>query len=142
MTSAPAGRASEWGRLSRATIVSIVVTGLEFVALAGLVRVLPRWVAFAAVQIIANLGTFFSYKYWAFGARDVGSTKVQYARQTVVFGGSWAFNTGIASLFTYRLAVPPVLAFAISNVIVYLGWNYPLNRWWVFHEPPRTAPPG
>jgi putative flippase GtrA len=139
MTTAPSGRAVELGRLSRATIVSIVVTGLEFVALAGLVRLMPKWVAFASVQIIANLGTFFSYKYWAFGARG-GSAAVQYARQTVVFGGSWLFNTGIASLLSYRFGVGPVPAFAISNVVVYLGWNYPLNRWWVFHEPPPTTP--
>jgi putative flippase GtrA len=141
MTTAPSGRAAELGRLSRATIVSIVVTALEFVALAGLVRVMPKWVAFASVQIIANLGTFFFYKYWAFGARGVGSAGVQYARQTVVFGGSWLYNTGIASFLSYHLGVRPVLAFAISNVVVYLGWNYPLNRWWVFHERPATAPP-
>ncbi len=141
MTAAPSRRAAELGRLSRATIVSIVVTALEFVALAALVRVTPKWFAFASVQIIANLGTFFSYKYWAFNARGVGSTAVQYARQTVVFGGSWLFNTGIASLLSYRFGVQPVLAFAISNIVVYLGWNYPLNRWWVFHERAATAPP-
>jgi putative flippase GtrA len=131
---------AELGNLSRATIVSIVVTGLEFVALAGLVRVLPDWVAYASVQVFANLGTFFLYKYWAFGAGKVGSTGEQYVRQLLVFGGSWLFNTAIASLFSYRVGLRPVIAFAISNVIVYLAWNYPLNRWWVFRDHPQLPP--
>jgi hypothetical protein len=25
-----------------------------------------------------------------------------------------------------------MIAFLCSQGIVYLGWNYPMNRWWVF----------
>ena len=59
--------------------------------------------------------------------------------KTIVFGGSWLLNTGIPSLLSYRAGLGPVLAFAISNVFVYVAWNYPLNRWWVFE---REEPPG
>lgn len=127
-------RKQELGFLSRATIASVAATGLEFVILPFAVRVIPRWVAFASVQVVANIATFLLYKYWVFDAAKRGSIGKQYAKQTAVFGGSWLLNTGIPSLLTYRLGIGPVVSFAISNVFVYLAWNYPLNRWWVFHH--------
>ncbi len=120
--------------LSRAAIVSIAATGVEFLILPSVGRVMPEWAAFASVQVLANLITFVCYKYWAFDAARVGSVGRQYAKQTVVFGGSWILNTAIPSLLFYQLAVGPRLAFAISNILVYLAWNYPLNRAWVFHH--------
>ena len=125
-------RRGELGVLSRATAVSIAATGLEFLLLPAAVALAPRWVAFAVVQVAANLVTFLFYKYWAFDAGRVGSIGRQYARQTAVFGGSWLLNTAVPSWLSYRLGFGPVVAFAISNVFVYLLWNYPLNRWWVF----------
>ena len=129
--------ARELLHLSRATVVSIAATGLEFLILPFWVHVVPDWVAFATVQLVANLVTFLLYKYWAFDAARVGSLGRQYAKQTLVFGGSWVLNTGIPSTLTYGAHVNPVAAFAISNVFVYALWNYPLNRWWVFHEEAR-----
>jgi hypothetical protein len=133
-TDAPIPSRAEFETLSRATLVSIAATGLEFIILPGAVRVMPNWTAFAAVQIVANLVTFLFYKYWAFDAGKVGSLGRQYARQTVVFGGSWVLNTAVPSLFTYRMGLGPVSSFALSNLFVYLLWNYPLNRLWVFQR--------
>jgi putative flippase GtrA len=127
-------RTRELVHLSRATIVSIAATGLEFVILPFWVHVVPNWVAFATVQLVANLVTFLLYKYWAFDAAHIGSLGRQYAKQMLVFGGSWALNTAVPSLLTYRAHLGPVVSFAISNVFVYALWNYPLNRWWVFHH--------
>jgi hypothetical protein len=55
----------------------------------------------------------------------------------VVFGGSLALNTALPSLGSYVLHITPVASFAISQVIVYLSWNYPMNRWWVFARQSR-----
>lgn len=120
--------------LSRATIASIAATLLEFALLPLMVHVihLRAWVAYATVQLFANAVTFVAYKYWAFEAG--GDWRRQYVKQLVIFGGSWIFNTAIPSALTYRLGVEPVLAFALSNVVVYLGWNYPGNRYWVFRK--------
>lgn len=127
---------SSWKTLSRASIASIGATALEFALLPLLVHVLfvRPWVAYASVQLLANLVTFLLYKYWAFDARRVGDIRAQYARQLVIFAGSWALNTAIPSWLSYRLHVEPVLAFALSNVVVYLAWNYPGNRFWVFRR--------
>jgi len=43
-------------------------------------------------------------------------------------------NTAIPSFLTYRLHVEPVLAFIGSQIVVYLVWNYPGNRYWVFRR--------
>jgi putative flippase GtrA len=125
---------SELKSLSRATIASIAATALELALLPLAVHVLHvrAWIAYASVQLIANAITFLAYKYWAFEAGDRGSLRAQYVKQLVIFAGSWALNTAIPSALTYRLHVEPVLAFALSNVVVYLGWNYPGNRYWVF----------
>jgi putative flippase GtrA len=90
------------------------------------------WICYAAVQFVANAISFLLYKYWAFDAREIGDVRVQYIKQLVIFAGSLVLNTGIPSLLSYRAHLEPVLAFAISQVIVYLSWNYPGNRYWVF----------
>jgi putative flippase GtrA len=107
---------------------------VEFAILPVLVRVfhVPHWVSYLSVQFVANAISFLLYKYWAFEAGSHGSISGQYVRQLFVFLGSLALNTAIPSLLSYRLGLPPELAFAISNVIVYLGWNYPGNRYFVF----------
>ncbi len=122
--------------IGRAAIASIIATSVEFAILPVLIHVLHvrYWIAFASVQLVANAISFLLYKYWAFEAREHGAIGVQYVKQLVIFGGSWGLNTAIPSLLAYRLGVQPVLAFAISNVLVYLAWNYPGNRYWVFRK--------
>jgi putative flippase GtrA len=122
--------------LTRTTIASIIATAVEFAilwVLAHLLYVRP-WIAFAGVQFVANGISFLLYKYWAFDAAKHGTLHHQYLKQLIIFGGSLALNTAIPSLLTYRLHLEVVLAFAISQVVVYLGWNYPGNRYWVFRR--------
>lgn len=120
--------------LTKSTIASLIATGTEFVILAVLVHPLklPAWAGYISVQFVANAISFLLYKYWAFEAAEYGSLRIQYLKQLVVFAGSLGLNTGISSLLSYRFHLEPVLSFAISNVFVYLGWNYPGNRYWVF----------
>jgi putative flippase GtrA len=122
--------------ITRSTIGSAVATGSEFPLLALLVHVahVPAWVAFAAVQFVATVVTFLFNKYWAFEASRVGALHKQGAKSLVVFGGSLALNTLFPSLLAYVARITPVAAFAISQVVVYFGWNYPLNRFWVFRR--------
>ncbi len=120
--------------LTRSTIASIAATGSEFALLPILVHVVHvrAWLAYSSVQFMANAISFLLYKYWAFEAAEIGDVRAQYAKQLVIFAGSLVLNTAIPSFFSYRLHVEPVLAFLISQVVVYLAWNYPGNRYWVF----------
>jgi putative flippase GtrA len=135
MTSA--GVPSHVRALTKSSISSLVATGIEFLILPIAVHVLhlPKWTCFAGVQFIANAVSFLLYKYWAFEAAGVGSLRQQYFKQAVVFAGSLALNTAIPSWLSYRAGLEPVLSFALSNVAVYLCWNYPGNRYWVFRRP-------
>ena len=123
--------------LTKSSIASLIATGTEFVILAVLVHPLklPHWVGYVSVQFVANAISFLLYKYWAFEAGEYGSLRIQYLKQLVVFVGSLGLNTGISSVLSYKHGVEPVMAFAVSNLFVYLGWNYPGNRYWVFKKP-------
>jgi putative flippase GtrA len=127
--------------LTRSSIASLLATGVEFLLVPLFVHVLhlPKWVVFAGVQFIANAISFTLYKYWAFEAAGYGSLGGQYARQAVIFAGSLCLNTLLPSLLSYRVGLEATLAFALSNVVVYLCWNYPGNRYWVFRRPANPS---
>lgn len=120
--------------LTKSSIASVIATASEFALLPLLVHVLhaAAWLSFAVVQFFANAISFTLYKYWAFEAGHYGSLQRQYLKQLVIFAGSLGLNTLIPSLLHYRLRLEEVLSFAISQVVVYLLWNYPGNRYWVF----------
>jgi putative flippase GtrA len=122
--------------IGRSSVASLVATGAEFALLPLCVHVLhiEAWVCYLLVQFVANAISFLLYKYWAFEAADYGDIRVQYLKQLVIFGGSLGLNTLLPSLLHYRLHWEAVLSFAASNVVVYLCWNYPGNRYWVFRR--------
>jgi putative flippase GtrA len=78
--------------------------------------------------------TFSVNKYWAFDARRVGHLGHQSVKAVVVFLGSLGLNTALPSLCFYKLHIPSVAAFLVSQALVYVGWNYPLQRFWVFRR--------
>lgn len=132
--SAPAPAPSHVRTLSRATIASAVATASEIGLLWLLVHPahMSRWIAFWVVQFYCNALTFLLYKYWAFDAAHYGRASRQYFKQLLIFAVSVVLNTAIPSFLTYRLHVEPVVAFIISQIVVYVAWNYPGNRYWVF----------
>jgi putative flippase GtrA len=119
--------------LVRSSIASLVSIGIELllVQIFDFFRIEPV-ISFVIVQILGTIMTFAGNKYWAFEATHTGRTVTEGSRAIIVFGGSFVFNTALSSFGTYTLHAPPVLAFLGSQAIVWLVWNYPMNRWWVF----------
>ena len=118
--------------LAKSTIVSAVVILVEITLIYLGERVsVPEVMSYAGVQIIGTSITFVLNKYWVFEV-PTGSVFKQGAKAMCVFGGSLTLNTLLPSIGSYVLRVPPVPSFLASQVIVYLAWNFPLNRWWVF----------
>lgn len=126
-------------RSSIASLISIVIE-LLLVQLFDILDVEPV-ISYVVVQILGTIMTFAGNKYWAFEASRTGRTVSEGSRALIVFGGSFVLNTGLSSLGSYVLHAPPVVAFLGSQAVVWLGWNYPMNRWWVFRDSHR-APPG
>ena len=91
-------------------------------------------ISYVVVQILGTIMTFAGNKYWAFEASRTGRTVTEGSRAVIVFGGSFVFNTALSSFGSYVLHLPPVLAFLGSQAVVWLAWNYPMNRWWVFRR--------
>ena len=120
---------------TRSSIASVIATGAEFALLPVLVHVvhLADWAAYGAVQFVGTLITFMLSRYWAFEAEDA-KLHSQGFKYAVVFGGSFALNTALPSVGSYVLHREPVLAFGVSQVLVYLCWNYPMNKYWVFRK--------
>ena len=119
--------------LARSATASALVLAVELVGVALLdIAGVAVALAFAAVQIAGTMLTFVLNKYWAFGAGSTGRGPVEAAKSAIVFAGSFALNIALPSFATYGLHVVPVIAFTGSQVVVGLGWNFPLNRWWVF----------
>jgi putative flippase GtrA len=127
--------------LTRSVLVSLVTLAAEFALLPILHRLLgmPNASCYAAVQLVGTSITFGLGRHWAFEAARPGTLRAQSVRYVAVFAGSFVLNTLLPSIGSYVLHFPPVPSFAASQAIVYVGWNYPLNRWWVFREGLRPA---
>ena len=119
--------------LARSVVVSLAVFVVELAGVAAFDAVgIASATAFAAVQILGTCLTFLANKYWAFDAATTGRGPREAARSAAVFAGSFALNIALPSAGTYVLRLRPTIAFTVSQIIVGLGWNYPMNRSWVF----------
>jgi putative flippase GtrA len=119
-------------RSSIASLISLLIE-LLLVQLFDFYRLEPV-VSFVIVQILGTIMTFAGNKYWAFEASRTGKTVTEGSRALIVFGGSFVLNTALSSFGSYVLHAPAVLAFLGSQAVVWIGWNYPMNRWWVFRS--------
>jgi putative flippase GtrA len=126
-------RKSHFWTLLRSSVSSLIVIGVEV----GLIHLLdaidvPAYVSFAAVQLVGTTITFVMNKLWVFAAARTGAVVQEGAKAILVFGGSLTLNTVLPSIGSYVLRVPHIPSFLAAQAIVFLCWNYPLNRWWVF----------
>ena len=122
----------------RSVVTSLFTTALDFGSLIGLTElahvnyVLSTWVG----SIVGSLANFTINKQWAFSARGA-PTGPAFGRFLIVQAGSSGLHTLGVWLFTRFGRLPYPASKAIVATLVYLGWNYPLNRWFVF---PTSAP--
>jgi putative flippase GtrA len=117
----------------RSTLTSIFTTALDFATLTGLVEgfgvdyVLATWVG----TVVGSLSNFTINRVWAFDARDQPHAG-QFLRFVVVQAAASLWHTlGVWGL-THFLGIPYLASKGITSALVYLGWNYPMNRWFVF----------
>jgi len=123
------------GTFSRSALTSLFTTALDFGTLTGLVEllgvdyVLATWLG----SIVGSLCNFTINRVWAFDARERPGTG-QFLRFILVQVGASLWHTLGVWAFTRLLGVPYQASKLIIAAAAYLGWNYPMNRWFVFRR--------
>jgi putative flippase GtrA len=124
---------SELATFSRSLVTSLLTTALDFGTLVGLTElagvnyVLSTWIG----TIVGALANFTINKAWTFHARDMPAVPAMARFVGVQAGSSGLHTTGVWVLTRFARLPYPVSKLVIAAV-VYLTWNYPLNRWFVF----------
>jgi putative flippase GtrA len=130
-----AHRPSELVTFSRSTVTSLITTALDFGTLVGLTElagvnyVLATWIG----TVVGSLANFTINKLWAFYHSDAPALPA-FTRFAVVQAGASGLHTAGVWMLTQFLRLPYPISKLLIAAAVYLGWNYPLNRWFVFHH--------
>ena len=124
----------------RSLLTSLFTTALDFgtliglTELAGLNYVLATWLG----TVVGSLANFAVNKLWAFSAREAPAVPAL-GRFVLVQAGASAWHTAGVWALTRFGRLPYPVSKLIVAAAVYLAWNYPLNRWFVFN--PRHLRP-
>ncbi len=119
------GRGSVW----RGTVAAVVATVLDFGVVVALVSGLglAAWFATGLGALIGAEVNFTLCRHWAFGGADDPAAP-QAFRYGVTSGSSAALNAGGVAVLSILPAVPYPAAWAVVRLVVFLVWNYPLQR--------------
>ncbi len=134
-TPSDAAVADRRGTFSRSTLTSLFTTALDFATLTSLVEalgvnyVLATWLG----TVVGSLSNFTINRVWAFNARDRPG-RGQFVRFVLVQAGASLWHTLGVWLLTRFVGVPYQESKLIIAVVAYLGWNYPMNLWFVFRR--------
>lgn len=126
------------GAFGRYAATSALATAADFV-IAGSLHVAGASAALATfLGCAAGGGVSFSLsRRWTFQA-GAGAALPQAARFLFVWATSALLNSaGVPVLLSWLGSFP--VAWGFVRAAVYLGWNYPLSRWFVFSREARAA---
>jgi putative flippase GtrA len=121
-------------------VTSLLTTALDFGTLVGLTElagvnyVLATWIG----TIAGAVANFTINKLWAFHARELPAMPAL-SRFVVVQAGSSGLHTSGVWVLTRFAGLPYPVSKVVIAAVVYLAWNYPLNRWFVFGRRPPPA---
>ncbi|EYF05596.1 GtrA family protein [Chondromyces apiculatus] len=126
--------------LPRSIVVSVLATALDFTVVRVLVHTwgLSAPLATALGCVAGGVLAFTLSRTWVFEARS-GSRAHQALRFVFVSGTSAALNAGGVALLLLFPAMGDKLAWAVTRLVVFLTWNYPLLRDHVFARGLREA---
>lgn len=130
------------GSLVRSSISSAVATGADFLLVLAVVSAFaaPPWAATALGCLLGGIVNLSINRLWAF--RGDGPLAPQTFRYAVVSISSALLNSGGVAILLMLPGLDYRLAWLIARGVVYLWWNYPLQRDYVFAPAAEPAPPG
>lgn len=135
-TAATFKRATDRGGIARNIIAALVATGVDFLMVTVLVSLAsadPR-LATALGCVVGGVTNFAINRIWTFGstAPAIG----QAWRYGFVSASSALLNSGGVAILLFLPALDYRLAWIIVRGAVFLAWNYPLHRDYVFSDEP------
>jgi phosphatidylglycerophosphate synthase/putative flippase GtrA len=131
------------GSLLRGAVSAVVATGADFMVVVGLVGagLTPAWATLFGC-VAGGALNFALNRRWAFESSADARVPPQVGRYVTVSATSALLNAGGVSLLML-LPVDYRAAWWLARGIVFLAWNYPLQRSFVFAPelatPPRPA---
>ena len=117
----------------RAQVTAMIATAVDFSIMILLIELLDVWYLLAV--IIATLsGGFVGFilgRYWAFISTEVRSFQ-QAKKYLIVMAGSFLLNVGGIYLMVEDFHIQYIIAKVIVAIIVGIGYNFFLQRYYVF----------
>lgn len=139
----PAARPPAFGRGSmlRNAIAGAVATGSDFVVVASLVgfALLPPAAATFVGCVAGAVINFSMNRVWTFGSDSPKAA--QAGRYLFVSATSAVLNSGLVAVLLLLPEMPYQLAWILVRAAVYVTWNYPLHRDYVFLRSPNGSAP-
>jgi putative flippase GtrA len=128
------------GLLARHQTGAIVATAVDFLVMIGWVE-LGRGSPVVGVAVGAASGAITNFllgRQWIFRATD-RSVAAQAVRYALVSAGSLGLNSLGEHLLLRALALSYVLTRVLVAALVGVGWNFPLQRYFVFRRRAEPA---
>ena len=127
-------------RFAKSTATSVFTTALDFGLLATLVEIAHVNYVLATFlgSVLGATTNFLINRHWAFQASK-GHAGHQVLRYLLVQAGSAGIHTGGVYVLTHFAGAPYLVSKVIVATAAYLGWNYPMLKYFVF--PPHLAAP-
>jgi putative flippase GtrA len=130
-------------RLLKAQAASLAATAVDFLVTIACVEGLSSWYVLATVlgNVAGGITNFYLGRYYVFHAAQ-HSAPVQGGRYLLVWAGSMLLNAGGVYLCTHLLQAHYLTSKIVVSLLVGLGFNYVLQRHYVFKAAARQAEPG
>ncbi len=119
----------------RYNIVAITATLIDFAVFLLLSELLGIWYITAAITgaVTGGVVAFVFNRNWAFMGKD-GKISIQAIKYFAVWGGSIILNTSGLFLIVEYTSLSKVMAKIIVSVIVGYGFNFLMNRYYIFNK--------
>lgn len=117
----------------KAQAASLAATGFDFLTTIVLVKVFGWWYLAGSVTgtIAGGLLNFMAGRLWAFNASE-GKIEWQFIKYVLVWTGNLLLNAAGVFIITRYIGFNYVVSKVITSVVVGIGYNYVLQKKFVF----------
>ena len=118
---------------TKSQLAAIIATAIDFLCLIVLVEIFNVWyvTATAIGALCGAISNFLLGRWWSFKDNE-GNWRRQASRYTLVSASSLILNTSGVYVLTAGLTLQYLFSKIVIAIIIAVGFNYPLHRYYVF----------